>query len=311
MYFLLIPIILLGVYEFIGRKVQELKPYFFWSAHAFLVPVFFVSTFYVIISTLQPMILLFALLPYIYSTLKQTKEWEIKLFLYAAFTTLPFIVYLNIRYYNLDSILTGEHLFLIVTGIIAILWLSVNETWKKRIDWYAIPQSILGLLIFIFLVNDLSIINMVLFILDTIFILFLLHRRKWTLYTIIPLSFSTIFFLENLAYMEKHVQIGFILILFFVLHVFGNRTNKQLISSKTKPISIDWYTITSCSYILMLFVIISNHDPLWLKANSFIISCLFPIYLNQSVYNDFRKNDCQNHYGTIDIITVLRDISGI
>ena len=282
-HFLLIPIILLGVYEFIGRKVQELKPYFFWSAHAFLVPVFFVSTFYVIISTLQPMILLFALLPYIYSTLKQTKEWEIKIFLYAAFTTLPFIVYLNIRYYNLDSILTGEHLFLIVTGIIAILWLSVNETWKKRIDWYAIPQSILGLLIFIFLVNDLSIINMVLFILDTIFILFLLHRRKWTLYTIIPLSFSTIFFLENLAYMEKHLQVGFILILFFVLHVFGNRTNKQLISSKTKPISIDWYTITSCSYIIMLFVIISNHDPLWLK----LIPALLVVYFLYTLINRF------------------------
>ena len=148
--------------------------------------------------------------------MRKTKEWEIKIFLYAAFTTIPVILYLHFRYYNLDSILTGEHLFLIVTGIIAILWLSVNETWKKRIDWYAIPQSILGLLIFIFLVNDLSIINMVLFILDTIFILFLLHRRKWTLYTIIPLSFSTIFFLENLAYMEKHLQVGFILILFFV-----------------------------------------------------------------------------------------------
>ena len=220
MYFLLIPIILLCVYEFMGRKAQELKPYFFWSAHAFLVPVFFVSTFYVIISTLQPMILLFALLPYIYSALKQTKEWEIKLFLYAAFTTLPFIVYLNIRYYNLDSSLTGEHLFLIVTGIIAILWLSVNETWK-RIDWYAIPQSVLGLLFFIFLVNDLSIINLVLFIVYTLFILFLLHRRNWTFYTIIPLGLSLIFFLENVAYMEKHVQIGFILILFFVLHVFG------------------------------------------------------------------------------------------
>ena len=199
----------------------------------------------------------------------------------------------------MESVLTGEHLFFIVTGIIAVIWLFVNETWKNRIDLYSIPQSMLGLFIFISLVNDLSIINIVLFILYTIFILFLLHRRNWTLYTIIPLGLSLIFFLENLAYMEKFVQIGFILIVFFVLHVFGSRTYKQLFSSKTKPIRIDWYTITSCFYIFMLFVIISSYDPLWLKAYSFIINCLLPIYVNQSVYIDFRKNDCQNHYGII------------
>ena len=61
----------------------------------------------------------------------------------------------------------------------------------------------------------------------------------------------------------------------------------------------------------MLFVIISSHDPLWLKLIPASISCLLPIYPNQSVYNDFRKIDRQNHYGSINIITVLRDISGI
>ena len=283
MYFLLIPIILLGVYEWIGRKVQELKPYFFWSAHAFLVPVFCVSTSYIFISTLQPMILLFALMAYMYSSVKCTREWEIKLFLYAAFTTLPFIVYLNIHYYHLESLLTGEYLFFIVTGIIAVVWLSVNETWKKRIDFYAIPQSVLGLLVFIFLVNDLNIIHIVLFIVYTLFILFLLHRRKWTLYTIIPLGLSLIFFLENLAYMEKFVQIGFILITFFVLHVFGNRTNKPLFSSETKPIRIDWYTITSCFYVITLFVIISSHDPLWLK----LIPSLLVVYYLYMLINRF------------------------
>ena len=154
MYYLLIPVILLCVYEFIGRKVKELKPYFFWTAHVYLVPVFLFSIFYIFFAKLHPALLLIALVAYIYSTLKQTKEWEIKLFLYAAFTTLPFIVYLHIIYYKLDSILTGEHLFLIVTGIIAVLWLSVNETWKKRIEWYLIPQAILGLLIFISFVSD-------------------------------------------------------------------------------------------------------------------------------------------------------------
>ena len=141
----------------------------------------------------------------------------------------------------------------------------------------------LGLLVFISLVNDLNIIHIVLFIVYTLFILFLLHRRDWTLYTIIPLGLSLIFFLENLAYMEKFVQIGFILITFFVLHVFGNRTYKPLFSSETKPIRIDWYTITSCFYIFFLFDIISSYDPLWLK----LIPSLLVVYYLYMLINRF------------------------
>ena len=131
--------------------------------------------------------------------------------------------------------------------------------------------------------NDLNIIHIVLFIVYTLFILFLLHRRDWTLYTIIPLGLSLIFFLENLAYMEKFVQIEFLLIVFFVLHIFGNRTYKPLFSSQTKPISIDWYTITSCFYIVMLFVIISSSDPLWLK----LIPSLLVVYYLYRLINRF------------------------
>ena len=132
LYYLLIPIILLFVYEFIGIKIKVLKPYFFWTAHVYLLPAFFFSIFYISYTKLHPALLLISLLAYIYSTLKQTKEWEIKLFLYAAFTTLPFIVYLTIIYYKLDSVLTTEHLFLIVTGIIAVLWLSVKRNLEKK-----------------------------------------------------------------------------------------------------------------------------------------------------------------------------------
>jgi hypothetical protein len=149
MHFLLIPVILLCVYEFIGRKIKELKPYFFWTAHAFLVPVLLVAIFYIFFAKIQPAILLIGLVPYIYSTLNRVKECEVKLFLYAGFNTLPFIIFVMISFYHWDQVLKGEHLFLVVSGIISVIWLLGNEPWKKRIDWYLILQSCLGLLIFI------------------------------------------------------------------------------------------------------------------------------------------------------------------
>ena len=39
-----------------------------------------------------------------------------------------------ISFYHWDQVLKGEHLFLVVSGIISGIWLLGNETWKKRID---------------------------------------------------------------------------------------------------------------------------------------------------------------------------------
>lgn len=301
MYYLLIPVILLCVYEFIGRKVKGLKPYFLWSAHAYLVPVLLVSIAYIFFAKLHPALLLIALAAYIYSTLKQTKEWEIKLFLYAAFTTLPFIVYLTIRYYQFDTVLSVEHLFLIVTSIIAVVWLFVHETWKKRIDWYLIPQSILGLLIFIPFVSVPNVINLLLFIVYTIFTLYLLHRRNWRMFTIIPLLIATIFLIDYLSYIEKSMQIGFVLVVFFVLHQFGKVSYKQLWNTETQPMQIDWYTITSCAYIILLFPIISDSDPLWLK----LIPSLLVVYFLYTLINRFTTNLEKRIVQTITAISVL------
>jgi hypothetical protein len=283
-YNLLIPVILLLIYEFIGRKVQELKPYFFWTAHVYLLGATCVSLFYILFTELNPVLLFITLGAYIYSTLKQTKEWEIKLFLYAAFTTLPFIVFLNILHYQLDRGLTGQYVFLIVTGIIAALWITVPGTWRKRIEWYLIPQSILGLLLFIPFLNDQNVIHLVLFILYTLCTLYLLHRRNWRIVTITPLMIATSFFINYLSYTEKSIKIGFVLVIFFALHQFGKFAHKQLFNSKTKPIQIDWYTITSFGYIILLFLIISDGDPLRLK----LIPSLLIVYFLYTLINRFK-----------------------
>lgn len=298
-YSLLIPILLLLVYELIGRKIQGLKAYFFWTAHVYLAGVFLFAVFFIWYEKLNPALLFIALFAYIYSTLKQTKEWEIRLFLYAAFTTLPIIVYLTIIYYKVDPILTNVYIFPIVTGIIAICWVLVHESWKKRIDWYLIPQSIFGLWLFIPFARDPNIIHFILVLFYTIFTLYLLHRRKWQLFTIIPLLLATIIFSHSLFYLEKFMQIGFIIMVFFALQQFGKFAYKKLI--QTKPVQIDWYTMTSCVYIILLFSILSDDDPLWLK----LIPSLLVVYLFYTLINRFTTIFEKRIVKTITAISVL------
>ncbi|KAA9023807.1 SCO7613 C-terminal domain-containing membrane protein [Niallia endozanthoxylica] len=299
MHFLLIPVLLLAVYEFIGRKVNDLRPYFFWSAHAFLVPVFLVSLFYIFFAKLQPAILLIGMVPYLYSALTRVKEWEIKLFLYAGFSTLPLFISVTIRFYHWDQLFRGEHLFILVSGIISIVWLLGNDTWKKRIDWYLVPQSCLGLLIFIPFVNELEPFNLVLVVIYTVFILFLLHRRSWKMYTIIPLLLSTVYLTVTLSFCEKWMKIGLVLVAFLALHLFGRYAFARLVS--IKPLQIDWYTVISSIYVWMLFVIIHSDDPLWLK----LLPSLLIVYFFYSLINRFTSIVEKMIVKTITAISVL------
>ncbi|WP_416828342.1 SCO7613 C-terminal domain-containing membrane protein [Ectobacillus polymachus] len=295
LYVLLIPILLLLVYEYVGRKIQELKPYFFWTAHVYLIGAFLFTVFLIIFKHLHPALLFMALGAYIYSTLKQKNEQEIKLFLYASFTTLPIIIYLMLIYYNLDNLITSEYLFPIVTGIIALLWLSVNETWKKRIDWYLIPQTIVGLLIGIPFIMD--IFHFGLFISYTILTLYVLHKRNWRIFTIIPLLIATIFLVRYLFFIEKPLQIGLVVVAFFALHQFGKFAYKQLANRS----QIDWYTMTSWIYIIILVVIISDEDPLWFK----LIPSLLIVYSLYTLINRFTSTLEKRIIKTITAISLL------
>jgi hypothetical protein len=300
LYSLLIPLIELAVYEFIGRKIADLKPFFFWTAQVYLVPAFLISVLYLSYHSIHPVILLPALASYIYSTLRLTKEWEIKLFLYAAFTVLPAILYLHFVYYQLEDVLTGDYLFLIVTGMITIVWAVANYTWKSRIDWYLIPQAVIGLLTFtIFSYNE-GMIHMGLFALYTIFTLFLLYKRKWTVFQCIPLLIAVMYMIQFLPSLEKWLQISIVVLVFFAHHLFGKVAYKKIIKKETK-LEIDWYTILSAAYILILFKIIPGWEVLWLK----MIPTLLVVYYLFMLINRFAGIAAKRIVKTMAAISVL------
>nr|WP_295972511.1 hypothetical protein [uncultured Bacillus sp.] len=300
LYSLLIPVILLAVSEFIGRKKQELKPYFFWTAHVYLVPAFLFSIFIIEYAGLHPAIQLAVLVTYIYSSLRQTKEWEIKLFLYAAFTVFPVILYQHFQYYQIEDVLTVDYLFLIVSGLITFVWSVANTIWKRRIDWYLVPQAVVGLLTFISFYHHEGMIHFLLFAVYTLITLFLLHKRNWTLFNLIPLFLVVPYMIQFLPSLEKWMQIGLALLIFFAHHLFGKWTYKELVTNNSK-VEIDWYTITSAAYIIMLFVIIPGGEPLWMK----LIPALIVVYYLFMLINRFSDITTQKIVKTLATISIL------
>ena len=261
----------------------------------------FISIYSILFASIHPAFLFIPLGVYIYSIFKQTKEWGLKLFSYIAFTTLPVIIGLFTVYYELQQILTLEYIFLIVSVLIAILWLSLYEGWKKRIDWYLIPQCILGLFLFFIFIDELDIIKLVIFTLYTLFTLYLLHRRNWATFTIIPILIATVFFVDYVSYLEKYVGIGLILVVFFTLQLFGRYWYQTLISLQSKPIEIDWYTLISSLYIILLFVMISDSDPIWLQ----LLPPMLVVYYLYSLINRFSTTLGKSIVKTMTAISVL------
>ncbi len=300
LYHLSIPLLLLAVYEFIGRKVKSLKPSFFWTAHVYLAPAFLFSIFTLLYGGVHPAILFTALAAYLYSTLRQTKEWEIKLFLYAAFTTIPVILYLHFRYYKIEELLSFDYLFFIVSGIITIVWILANEIWKRRIEWYLIPQSIIGLLAFITNYHEDSIVHLGLFILYALLTLFLLQKRHWRIYTVIPLFLTIVYIMQYLPSLEKITGIAFVTVVFFAHQLYGYFTYKELIQNENK-LEIDWYTISAAAYITILFALIPGYDPLWMK----LIPALLVVYYLFMLINRFAEAFAKRIVKTLTALSLL------
>ncbi|NDI34284.1 SCO7613 C-terminal domain-containing membrane protein [Chengkuizengella sediminis] len=263
-YLLFIPVVLLSAYEWIGRKYEVIKPYFFWTAHFYLPFAVLASLYMFDFVDANPNALILALLVYIYSVIKANNEWFIKLFLYSSFTILLMLVNYNILYYDVSFIKIDFVLF-ITSMIIGVLWLFMNSIWRKRIDFYLIPLSMIGIVTLVVNANT-ALANVVIGMIYIVFTLYLLHQRRWTLLNFIPLLLSILLLVQYQHHLSKQVMIIVCIAGFFILKVVGEICFKFIIQiKKNHYIFIDWYTFISFLYMIMLYQFIDLKDPLWLQ----------------------------------------------
>lgn len=258
-----VPVILLLIYEFVGRKLATLKAYFFWTAHSFLAVFIVLSLGLYVFSNYNPAAFLIPLFVYAYSVLKQKKEWTIKLFLYVGLTTIPINVLLNIDFHRLQ--VDTSHGLAISVLLIGLLWALSSLAWRKRIDLYVLPFTILALASFVTKLP--SVMDFGVVILMTAFTIFLLIKRNWDIFSIVPLFIAGVSFYDFTFGLDKPVKIAAFIIVILLLQLIGKSIYQYLYVNdfQLKKYQIDWFTIITPVFIFHLNEVIAYSDPLWLK----------------------------------------------
>ncbi|WP_396126181.1 SCO7613 C-terminal domain-containing membrane protein [Anaerobacillus sp. CMMVII] len=268
----LVPVILLIIYEFVGRKIIDLKPYFFWTAHSLLVIIIAGALAFQAFLNYQPLAFLIPLVIYTYSLFKQREEWGKNLFLYSALTQIPILVLLLIKYYTINFDYAQGLAF--STIMIGGLWGASRTEWKARVELFLIAIGMVSLVSFSIL-HQLDIIDVGMLVVIAAFVIMLLFRRKWELLTILPLFFAALSFYGYSVGLEKPMKIVAYIVVVIILHLVGKFSHTYLFLQEDKKYRIDWFTIVSPVFLFYIDHAILYNDPLWLK----LIPYLFFVYL--------------------------------
>ena len=242
--------------ETVGQKHIVIKSYFSIFSHSVLPLITLITLFsYILYSfdtkEISSNLFLIPVMIYIYSSVQAKYEWSKKLFLYLLFTSLTLMVGVNIHFYipKIDNFVSV--VFISTSIIIFITWILSNKDVKDRIDYYFIPFLIITTMFINF--NDTNISYIAISSALTILALFLLYRRKWSIFNVIPLLTHLSVF-SNTTLDAKETLISMIVVSIILL-VYGIRKHEYLISKTNlwSKYHIDWYSIMTIPYIIGIY----------------------------------------------------------
>ncbi|MCA0986893.1 hypothetical protein [Guptibacillus algicola] len=241
-------IVLIVIGDFITRKSEFVQKSYFYLAHIYLpFALFFTVGEY----SNVPILYVAALLIYLYSVVTRTREWEVRAFLYAGFSILPFLYTSLVDFYQFNNayLYTG----FASSVVMVVLWFLLNPKWKDRIKWYVVPFSVLGLVPFT-LENTLTALSFSIAICYIGVLLYIMHKSRWQLFSIIPLLFVLICVqLLPFEFIEMTVVLN--VLVGTVLLCSGLFIHKQLYAFQSTEVlnnHIDWYSFAALMLVLPL-----------------------------------------------------------
>ncbi|MCP3031788.1 hypothetical protein LF817_10580 [Halobacillus sp. A1] len=259
------PVLLMTISQYASKKWTELKPYFFWMAHAALIPLTAVVLLdQTIHKNLLPLLLIIPLMLYVFSTLTQRKEWQVKTFLYAAMATVFALTATVPGFYNWLPGVPAAYAWLVASIMFTAAWVFMPWVWKRRTDWFIIPFSIIGLISLIHH-GSLLLYEMVPILFYIVLICLFIERREWSVFNLVPLALS-------LALWEQYrgiLSAGWIMLIlvlsFSLLLAIGHRRFKRLIPVNDQSLVMDSYSWTAFIYIPYLTTFLQWESIIWLK----------------------------------------------
>ncbi|ASN06042.1 hypothetical protein [Virgibacillus necropolis] len=246
-------LLLLSIGLLIKRKDRILMNSYFWVGHIYL-PLALIVTFF-LFGEKAVWAFLVSIVIYAVSVRKAEKDWLINPFLYSFFTSAWIAIDLGMRLLELQAY---EHYSFLLTSIgLAIAWYIGKGLWNRRIAFYTVPFSFIGILVFT-LVTPYSLLTFFVTLLYIALLLVIMHKERWDVYNLIPLliAFYALGLYGNYnvesVYFMLYAVAGFAVIYTVVGMLSYPFIYQNSISKEKLPI-IDWYTIVCFMALFSLY----------------------------------------------------------
>ncbi|WLD94213.1 hypothetical protein [Alkalihalobacillus sp. AL-G] len=255
--------LLLVIGQFIGERETQLMRGFWWIGHIFL-PLAMLAS-YVIDYTDAVWPLALAVVIYGVSVYMAKMEWMLKAFLYASFTAFTLFVQLILIRSDLHQY---EHYsFLITSVIMAVAWYFSKAEWPRRIAYYLVPFSLIGISVFT-TIYPYELDAFVVTLAYAAGVLFIMHQEKWDLFSIVPLIF--VYFGVRIYGQANPDWEHFMLltyaglaVVFTIVGLLIYRTIYKKAEEKNKWDRVDWYTISGLLTLVSMYIYAG--EELWTK----------------------------------------------
>ncbi|GAA0607008.1 hypothetical protein GCM10009001_25360 [Virgibacillus siamensis] len=254
-------LLLLGTGVIIGKRDRWLMKSFLLIGHLYL-PLSVLFTF--LFSGEQAVwAFLIATAVYAMSVWKAKPDAVGTVFLYFCVTSFWAAVSLGFILLEFDALV--HYAFFITSGVAGAAWVLSGSSWDRKIAYYAVPFSTIGMIAFLS-VQPFALLPFVVLIGYTIGLLYMMHMEKWDFFNLAPLILLYIgviqFCTEKLTF-ENAEQLGItvfavmLTIAGFLLYriIFRNPSVKQGL-----PV-MDWYTIVGVLAMISLYIAAS--EVLW------------------------------------------------
>ncbi|MFJ7746314.1 hypothetical protein [Peribacillus sp. NPDC097295] len=275
------PFIFFLIGEVIGRYSQNGRRYFLYSSHLanlIAIPLGFI---FIMSTDRSPFLYITQSLIYL-SALRTHVKWERFVFTYLGFT----VLFLQVRMFftNIEQTTFVYSICLMITaGVITVLWVASQKRWKDIIEFYLISflhitaaVSILEISLYGFPLNR-EIIWVGLVTVQLLFAWYLLMKRNWQNFVVVPLG---MFFILYGLYADTLSMIPEMLVLFacvVVMALMSKRYFTSLVKQVGKGHEIDFYRIFG-----LVFLLDMNWKVFWggseFEILNIFISVLLPVY---------------------------------
>lgn len=252
--------LLLGAAALLFKRQNELAVAYSWVAHVYLAPIMAVA--FIIYGEEAIMSYLIAAGIYAASIPFVKKEWKVKSYLYAAFTSVFLAIHTGIIYFTETD--SGHYGFLLTSILLAAFWKLSAPEYKQRTLYYLLPISLLGVASFL-AAYPYSWLLFGITIGYAAAILVLLHKVNWELVAVAPLmmifygTIQIIFHARLEVYWDIAILAGFgSLLIFFGSKIFQNLWEKGgAIGLK----SLDAYSIVG--FLFVISVALMYGETFW------------------------------------------------